>query len=82
MNLTKKVKIKEPDINSVKTTLADFIEYYNQNIPQSFPRASFKHLEKFRATHAGLFDGSKDEWTVDKHRKRLMDWLSSYDETL
>lgn len=82
MNLRKKPKIKEPDLNAAKTTINDFIRYYNQNIPISFPQASFQSLEKFRATHAGLFDGSSEEWTIDKHRKKVMDWLSSYTEAL
>ena len=82
MNLRKKVKIKEPDASSIKTSIEDFVRYYNLNIPSSFPQASFQALEKFRATHAGLFQGNREEWNVDKHRKKVMDWLSAHDESI
>lgn len=81
MKSRKKLKNSQPDINFAKTSLLDFITYYNQNIPKSFPRASQEMLEKFRRTHAGLFDGGSDEWIIEKHRKRVMDWLSSNVET-
>lgn len=82
MKSRKKVKNTDPDPSTIKTTISDFIQYYNQNLPKTFPKASFESLEKFRATHAGLFDGSSEEWTIEKHRKKVMDWLSSYSQTL
>ncbi|HEY4499453.1 MAG TPA: hypothetical protein VJH94_05355 [Candidatus Paceibacterota bacterium] len=68
-----------PDVNAIGTTTALFVEYYNDNIPDIFPRATLKALEKFQAAHPTLFKGSS-EWTIDKHRKKLMDWLASYRE--
>jgi len=63
--------------NRTAITLAAFLDFYNRNLPQGFPSASAKKLEKFRAAHPLLFK-SGSEWTVDKHRKRVMDWLSSH----
>ncbi|OHA60336.1 MAG: hypothetical protein A2607_01930 [Candidatus Vogelbacteria bacterium RIFOXYD1_FULL_42_15] len=72
---------QEQEVNFVGKTLTDFVDYYNQNIPPVFPRATAKALEKFQTDHPGLFDDSK-LWTIDKHRRRLMDWLQSYQETV
>lgn len=55
------------------------MESYNKSIPVSFPHASLKTLKKFQVTHPILFKHG-DEWSIDKHRKRLMDWLPSYSE--
>ncbi len=55
-------------------TNVEFMETYNKNIPESFPRASLALLEKFKAAHNSLFK-KKDIWTLDQHRKRLIDWL-------
>ena len=68
---------KEQEINFAEMTLVEFANYYNQNIPASFPRATKEALEEFKSTHATMFDAS-DLWTIDKHRRRLMDWLPSY----
>jgi hypothetical protein len=65
--------------NLVGFSLPLFLEYYNKNIPASFPKASVKALVKFKATYPGLFRENA-EWTIDKHRKRLMDWMPSYRE--
>ena len=68
---------KEQEVNFVEVSIDVFIHYYNQNIPASFPRATIEALKEFQATHSALFDNNKT-WTVDKHRRRLMDWLPSY----
>ncbi|MFA6253909.1 MAG: hypothetical protein WC640_01445 [Candidatus Paceibacterota bacterium] len=68
---------KEQEINFADMTLEGFANYYNKNIPASFPRATKEALEEFKTTHATLFDTS-GRWTIDKHRRRLMDWLPSY----
>lgn len=79
MSMKAPVKIKknnDDDPNFIKKTTADFIQYYNQHIPEAFPRVSEKILEQFRSAYPALFNG-KDEWTIDKHRKKLVDWLAS-----
>ncbi|MFA5022848.1 MAG: hypothetical protein WC385_02445 [Candidatus Paceibacterota bacterium] len=68
---------KEQEINFAEMTLVQFANYYNKNIPASFPRATKEALEEFKIAHAGLFD-AKGLWTIDKHRRRLMDWLPSF----
>lgn len=52
----------------------DFLKSYNANMPSSFPRASNALLEKFKAEHAGLFRHG-DMWSLDTHRKKLIEWL-------
>ncbi|MCX6741491.1 MAG: hypothetical protein NTY61_03790 [Candidatus Parcubacteria bacterium] len=72
---------QEQEINFVATTQEGFMAYYNQNIPASFPRATAEALTEFKNSHASLFDDS-GLWTIDKHRRRLMDWLPSYRATV
>jgi len=67
---------KQPDANSIPTSSAIFIQYYNENIPGIFPHVTTKTLEKFQLAHPALFKGGS-EWIIDKHRKKLMDWLVS-----
>jgi hypothetical protein len=72
--------MKKPDEfkkNELKTPLLAFLESYNQSIPADFPHPSVKILKAFQELHPALFKSS-DEWSIDKHRKRLMDWLPSY----
>ena len=46
---------KEQEINFADMTLEGFANYYNKNIPASFPRATKEALEEFKTTHATLF---------------------------
>ena len=69
----------QQELNEVGTTAPVFMESYNKSIPEGFRSASIKILEKFRAAHPMLFkDGG--EWSIDRHRKRFMDWISSYND--
>lgn len=72
-------KDHEPNLNLTGISVSTFIQYYNNNIPETFPQASLDTLEKFRASYPGLFKES-GQWIVDKHRKKLMDWLASHNE--
>lgn len=74
-----KVKNNEPGPNQVLTPPSVFMESYNKGIPDNFPHASIKTLKQFQALHPALFKRG-DEWSIDKHRKKLMDWLPSYKE--
>ena len=49
---------------------------YNEDLPSQFPRASLSLLKEFRKVHATLFSGN-DSWSLDQHRKKVMDWLTS-----
>ena len=75
----KKKKTDDQEANFIESFSPDFIEYYNENIPVGFPKASLKALEEFKATHPALFKES-NKWTIDKHRKKLMDWLVSHNK--
>ena len=66
--------------NQVVTSLLDFMEAYNRMIPSDYPHATVQALHKFQATHSMLFKFN-DQWSIDRHRKRLMDWLPSYLQT-
>jgi len=55
-------------------SLAEFLKLYNENLPLTFPRASTALLEEFKSTHADFFKSS-DVWSLDLHRKKVMDWL-------
>jgi len=65
----------ELEISQMKLSLSEFLESYNQNIPDTFPRASIANLKKFRGAHPALFKNG-DMWSIDQHRKKVIDWLS------
>lgn len=73
------VKRKDPVLeqNKVMTTVVNFLDAYNKSVPESFPRATLRALRKFQAAHSSLFR-NPDQWSIEKHRKKLMDWLPSY----
>ena len=72
-----KRKSFESELNRTETPLLEFMEAYNKSIPSGFPRASVAALQQFQTSHVILFKKGAG-WSVDKHRKRVMDWLSSY----
>ena len=57
-----------------KVPLLAFLQSYNDNMPKSFPRASAALLERFKEEHLALFKQG-DLWSLDIHRKKLIDWL-------
>lgn len=69
-----KDKREELKASQQKISLSDFLETYNQNMPKSFPRASLALLQKFKDEHLTLFKDN-DLWSLDVHRKKLIDWL-------
>ena len=71
------MKNNDQEANFIGVFSNDFIKYYNENIPKGFPLASTRVLEEFKATHPSLFKGD-NKWVIDKHRKKLMDWLVSH----
>lgn len=66
----------EKDLKGSQTlvTLADFMLSFNKNMPSSFPRVTKPLLLKFKKTHEALFKNG-DLWSLDLHRKKLIDWL-------
>ena len=67
--------------NQAMTTIAVFMDAYNKSTPEGFPRATVKVLRKFQTIHPALFK-RPDEWSIEKHRKKFMDWIVSYESTL
>lgn len=76
-----KGKREEFERSQIRTTLEAFLESYNRNIPEGFPRASAAILKQFRSAHPTLFRGG-ESWSVALHRKRLIDWLSANRNTV
>ena len=72
---------KEQEANEALVSPAVFTEFYNKTIPLGWPRASVKALRQFQIAHPLLFRNG-DAWSIDKHRKRFMDWLASYRGTV
>ncbi|MDP2641618.1 MAG: hypothetical protein Q8P39_03795 [Candidatus Yanofskybacteria bacterium] len=67
----------EADLTQEQLSLAAFLELYNNNLPEAFLPASVARLKEFQNTYPSLFRHG-DTWSVAQHRKRVMDWLSSY----
>ena len=71
-----KTKNIELELNQNRTSLPAFMESYNKSIPVSFPHVSVKILKQFQVLHPILFKHDSG-WSIDRHRKRVMDWLPS-----
>jgi len=71
-----KKKDEAHELNKQEITLEEFLKIYNESIPKAFPRATISILEKFQSLNSTLFK-NKDLWSIDQHRKRLMDWFFS-----
>ena len=65
---------EELRIGQRQTSLLDFLESYNKNMPKGFPLATALLLKKFKGAQPGLFKNG-DLWSLDQHRKKLIDWL-------
>lgn len=68
---------EESKISEAPMSLAGFLKSYNQNIPPSFPRVSVALLKKFKEAHP-LFFKHGDSWSLDEHRKKIIDWLPQH----
>ncbi|MHB8710570.1 MAG: hypothetical protein ACYC6X_03420 [Minisyncoccota bacterium] len=70
--------MKAPDLDRQRSeksrSLNEFLKLYNENLPLAFPRASAALLEDFKSGHANLFKSNR-VWSLDLHRKKVMDWL-------
>ncbi|MDO8593502.1 MAG: hypothetical protein Q7R59_01225 [bacterium] len=69
-----------PDLDRERSekslSFGDFMKSYNEGLPLQFPRVSLALLREFRKLHATLFKDS-GSWSLDQHRKKVMDWLTS-----
>lgn len=51
-----------------------FIASFNANMPEGYPHVTQETMKKFKAAHPSLFK-SEHAWSLDQHRKRLIEWL-------
>jgi hypothetical protein len=72
--------MKLPDTDRLRSekllSFSDFLKTYNKDLPLEFPHASLALLREFKKTHEALFKGD-NLWSLDQHRKKVMDWLTS-----
>lgn len=72
--------MRTPDLDRArsekKRTLDEFLALYNASLPETFPAATASLLEEFRTGHKSLFPAGS-RWTLDRHRKEVMDWLNA-----
>ncbi len=77
--------MKAPDLDRMrsekKLSLGDFLASYNENLPTMFPRASLPFLKQFRKSNPNLFKDN-GAWSLDQHRKKVMDWLPNHIKSL
>ena len=55
-------------------TIAEFMKSYNANLPERFSRMTIELLQKFKASHESFFKRG-DLWSLEQHRKRILDWM-------
>jgi len=65
-------RIKESE---KRISIADFLASFNKNMPKGFPLVTPALLKKFQTAHAALFKDGNTTWSLDQHRKKLIDWL-------
>jgi hypothetical protein len=60
--------------NTSREILDTFIKDYNQlfNVPSD--EANEYNCQRYKAEHPNEFKNS--DWSIDRHRKRFMDWMS------
>lgn len=77
--------MKLPDLDRLRSeksvSFSDFLKSYNEGLPLEFPRATLALLREFRKVHASLFK-SDNLWSLDQHRKKVMDWLTARSRVL
>ena len=69
-----KMRDMDRERSEMLVSLPEFLKAYNKTIPEGFPRASTALLKKFKTAHAALFKHG-DLWSLDEHRKKIIDWL-------
>jgi hypothetical protein len=66
--------VEELSVSEVRMSLADFLKSYNKGLPEGFPRSSAALLKKYKQSHP-LFFKHGDLWSLDEHRKKILDWI-------
>ncbi|MGH7175538.1 MAG: hypothetical protein ACREGR_04235 [Minisyncoccia bacterium] len=67
--------------SELRVPQAEFIARYNEGLPATFPKASAALLKEYRTKYPGQFkpDGL---WSLEIHRKKVMDWLPAHLKSL
>ncbi len=65
---------QEIKLNEIALSITEFLESFNQNMPANFPQVSEAQLLMFKKEHEALFKKG-NTWSLDNHRKKVMDWL-------
>jgi hypothetical protein len=65
---------KTPSVSEELIVLSEFMKSYNQTIPEAFPRATTALLVAFKDANQPFFKNG-ELWSLDLHRKKVMDWL-------
>lgn len=72
--------MKPADLDRIRSekllSLPAFLAAYNDELPEQFPQASLELLKEFKKQNASLFK-RVNAWSLDQHRKKVMDWLPS-----
>lgn len=61
--------------SEMRISINDFLASFNKNMPKGFPLVTPALLKKFQEAHASLFKDGNTTWSLDQHRKKLIDWL-------
>jgi hypothetical protein len=80
LTITKPVDV-ESERSLRERSLTDFLNSYNKNLPFEFPSATQAALLKFKEEYPSLFKDNMS-WSLDKHRKKFMDWLPQYHKSI
>ncbi|MSU74345.1 hypothetical protein EXS57_01030 [Candidatus Kaiserbacteria bacterium] len=70
---------EELEVSAMRISLTDFLKSYNKTLPEGFPKASSALLKQFKNSHP-LFFKHGDLWSLDEHRKKIIDWLPPRDQ--
>ncbi|HWU24285.1 MAG TPA: hypothetical protein VN086_00855 [Candidatus Paceibacterota bacterium] len=60
-----------------KLSLKEFSICYNEGLPEGYPPVTVPLLKTFSVINAHSFK-EPGVWSLDQHRKKVMDWLPSY----
>lgn len=73
--------MRGPDLDRIysekRLSLPEFLVIYNEGLPAEYPKASELLLAEFKSKYPELFKNGSS-WSLDQHRKRLMDWLPAH----
>ncbi|MBX4200341.1 hypothetical protein KW790_02690 [Candidatus Parcubacteria bacterium] len=72
--MKKVLKLRKTPPDEIFLTTHEFMESFNGNMPDGYPRVTAFTLQKFKDAHTSLFK-SDGLWSLSLHRKRMIDWL-------